>query len=641
MGETMDGGLPATLGVREGDVISGKYRVDKLLGQGGMGVVVLAHHLQLDERVALKLLLPEALGSAETIERFVREARAAVRIKNEHVGRVTDVGTLDNGAPYMVMEYLEGEDLARWLKNKGALPIEQAVEFVLHACVAVADAHALGIVHRDLKPANLFCVRRSDGQLCIKVLDFGISKLIDVAGGTPSLELTKTNTLVGSPLYMSPEQMQLSRSVDARTDIWALGVVLFELIAGRPPFQSDALPDLVIKIANEPPPPLRALRPDVPAELEKIIGQCLEKDAARRYANVADLAVALLPFAPERAKASVARISGIVSEAAHAAIPHDTVPSPLADTMAAADSAPTPPARKSATPTRSTMIGGGILVALAALGASFALLHGKDARRHEGPTPPPVPALPELPELPPPTAPSEDASALSDESNDAAPSPPSAADSSMASLAGGTFKMADRGDSVTVRPFSMDVTEVTVDAYAVCVKTGQCTTLHVHEWALNGKTNLDSRCNYGVPGHGNHPVNCVDFGQATAYCHFQQKRLPTEEEWEWAARGGSEGRIYPWGNTAPGSNLCWSGVSMRNETCPVGSNPKGDAPGGIHDLAGNVSEWTSSNYDRAGMVRVTRGGSFPYREASMVRAAMRHSHPLNERSERLGFRCVR
>src|SRR5580692_2454920 len=251
------------VGVRPGDVLAGKYRVERVLGAGGMGVVVAAHHIQLDEKVALKFLLPEALGDAEAVGRFAREARNACKIKSEHVARVTDVGMLPNGAPYMVMEYLEGGDLAAWIKQRGPLPIEQAVDFVLQACVAVADAHALGIVHRDLKPANLFCIRRSDGQFLIKVLDFGISKLTDLTGTGPGMGMTKTSALMGSPLYMSPEQMRSSRDVDAGTDIWALGVILFELMAGRPAFLAGSVTELAIKVANEAPPALRSFRPDM------------------------------------------------------------------------------------------------------------------------------------------------------------------------------------------------------------------------------------------------------------------------------------------------------------------------------------------------------------------------------------------
>jgi serine/threonine-protein kinase len=301
--------------VSPGDVLAGKYRVERVLGVGGMGVVVAAHHIQLDEKVALKFLLPHALESREAVGRFLQEARAAVKIKSEHVARVSDVGELESGAPYMVMEYLEGSDLASWLEQRGALPIDQAVEFVLQACVAVADAHALGIVHRDLKPANLFCVRRSDGQLTIKVLDFGISKMKSPDGGGVDAAVTRTSALMGTPLYMSPEQMRSSKDVDARTDIWALGAILYQLMAGSPPFLAESVTDLAIKVANEPPPSVRSFRPDAPPELEAVILKCLEKGRDQRYRNVGQLSVALLPFATKRAKGYVERIAGIIQSA--------------------------------------------------------------------------------------------------------------------------------------------------------------------------------------------------------------------------------------------------------------------------------------------------------------------------------------
>jgi serine/threonine-protein kinase len=305
--------IPAGTGIREGDVVAGKYRVERLLGAGGMGVVVAARHLQLDEKVALKFLLPEALANTEAVARFAREARAAVRIKNEHVARVLDVGTLPNGAPYLVMEYLEGIDLATWLRERGVLDHELAVRFVLQACVAVADAHALGIVHRDLKPANLFCVQRSDGRPSIKVLDFGISKMTDGSAHTTD-PVTRTSSLIGSPLYMSPEQMRSSKNVDARADIWALGMILFELVTGRAAFLADSVTELAIKIATEPAPGMRELRSDVPSELEAVVLKCLAKDPLDRPANVAELARALVPFAP-KATAAVERISGIIDMA--------------------------------------------------------------------------------------------------------------------------------------------------------------------------------------------------------------------------------------------------------------------------------------------------------------------------------------
>ncbi len=252
--------------------------------------------------------------SQEAVTRFAREARAAVKIQNEHVARVLDVGTLDNGAPYMVMEFLLGGDLANWLKTNGPLPIEQAVEFVLQACVAVADAHGHGIVHRDLKPANLFCVRRSDGQFIIKVIDFGISKLTHVAGASipPGATATKLGAVMGSPLYMSPEQVQSSKDVDHRTDVWALGIILYELLAGTVPFNGDAFGEIAVKIATRPPPRLATYRSDVPPALEAVIHRCLEKERANRYANVGDLALSLLPFAPTRGRALVDHTTGII-----------------------------------------------------------------------------------------------------------------------------------------------------------------------------------------------------------------------------------------------------------------------------------------------------------------------------------------
>jgi serine/threonine-protein kinase len=323
----MQGGSNSAAGVREGDILAGKYRVERVLGIGGMGVVVAAHHIQLDEKVALKFLLPEALGDSDAVARFAREARAAVKIKSEHVARVSDVGTLPNGAPYMVMEYLDGGDLAAWIRERGPLPIEQAVEFILQACEAIAEAHALGIVHRDLKPANLFCIRRADGRLSIKVLDFGISKMSQFGGSAPSA-MTQASSLMGSPLYMSPEQMRSAKNVNAQTDIWALGIILFELLTGKPPFLAESLPELVIHVGSEPPPPLRDTRPDIPAGLEGVIRRCLEKNREQRYPNVAELALALLPFAPKRGRASVERISGIIQAAGLSASALAPPPSP-------------------------------------------------------------------------------------------------------------------------------------------------------------------------------------------------------------------------------------------------------------------------------------------------------------------------
>jgi serine/threonine-protein kinase len=215
------------------------------------------------------------------------------------------------------MEYLDGGDLAAWLAERGPLPIDLAVDFVLHACEAIAEAHALGIVHRDLKPANLFCVKKPDGTLSVKVLDFGISKLM-IADALPQ-QLTTTGTFMGSPRYMSPEQMKLSKAVDGRTDIWSLGIILFELLAGVAPFDAEGVTDLAIKVATEAAASLRTYREDAPAALEAVVVRCLEKDRESRYQTIAEMALALEPFGTSRARASVLGIVGTLRQAAHSA----------------------------------------------------------------------------------------------------------------------------------------------------------------------------------------------------------------------------------------------------------------------------------------------------------------------------------
>jgi serine/threonine protein kinase len=316
----------AAAGVREGDILAGKYRVDRVLGVGGMGVVVAAHHVELDDRVAIKFLLPEALHNGEAVARFAREAQAAVKIKSEHVARVTDVGRLENGAPYIVMEYLEGLDLSAWIQQRGRLPIDHAVEFLLQACEAIAEAHALGIVHRDLKPANLFVIRRPDGGLSVKVLDFGIAKRMNAVG--PAAAITSTAAVMGSPLYMSPEQLNSSKDTDARTDVWALGVILYELLVAESPFLAETMPGVMMKITASEPPPLRARRPEVPAGLERVILTCLEKDRSKRFPTIGDLAHALVEFGTPRSRISVERIAGLMAASGIALSASGAMPPP-------------------------------------------------------------------------------------------------------------------------------------------------------------------------------------------------------------------------------------------------------------------------------------------------------------------------
>jgi serine/threonine-protein kinase len=286
--------------VSEGEILAGRYRVERVLGIGGMGVVVAAIHVQLGQRVAVKFLKPETCQHPAVGVRFLREARAAARIQSEHVARVIDFGTLESGAPYMVMEHLSGADLSQLAGQR--LPIEETVEYVLQACEGIADAHAMGVIHRDVKPANLFVTRRSDGSPLVKVLDFGISKATDEeAAQNTGVSMTVTGAVLGSPAYMSPEQVRSAKDIDGRVDVWALGSVLHELLAGKPVFHADTLSALLAMIAADPPARLRTLRPDVPIELEQIVLKCLCKDRDGRFADVGELAQALKPFGPARA----------------------------------------------------------------------------------------------------------------------------------------------------------------------------------------------------------------------------------------------------------------------------------------------------------------------------------------------------
>jgi eukaryotic-like serine/threonine-protein kinase len=298
----------ATSGIpRTGDWIAGKYQVEQVLGAGGMGVVVAARHAALRQQVAVKFLLPAATRFPDATARFLREAQAAAAIRSEHVARVLDVGTLESGAPYMVMELLTGTDLRRLLQQRGPLPVTEAVDFVLQAGEAIAEAHTLGIVHRDLKPANIFLTHRADGSPLVKVLDFGLSKTpAEEAAGDRSL--TATDVVAGSPEYMSPEQVRSLKNVDGRTDIWALGVALYELLTGQRPFTGPTAAAVCASVAADTPAPARALRRDIPEGLDRVLGACLEKDPNRRIATMGELAAALAPFAGARSAASIERV---------------------------------------------------------------------------------------------------------------------------------------------------------------------------------------------------------------------------------------------------------------------------------------------------------------------------------------------
>jgi serine/threonine-protein kinase len=296
--------------VKVGEVLAGKYKVEKVLGAGAMGVVVSARHLDLQQLVALKFMLPSALPDKAAGDRFLREAQAAGRLRGEHVARVMDFGRLEGGAPYIVMEFLEGENLEEVLHRDGPFPVALAAQYIAQACSGMDEAHAQGIVHRDLKPQNLFLTKRPDGTPLVKVLDFGISKL---QGDISSMTATQSTAVMGSPAYMSPEQARSAKKVDARGDIYSLGAILYQLVSGFLPFQAESVAGMLVAIVSEQPIPLKDVLPDVPPDFEALVLQCLDKDREKRPQTARELATALSVFSGQRSsltEADVERVTG-------------------------------------------------------------------------------------------------------------------------------------------------------------------------------------------------------------------------------------------------------------------------------------------------------------------------------------------
>ncbi len=276
-----------------------------------MGVVFKARHELLAQRFAIKVLHPDMLGSSEVVSRFLREAQACVTLRGEHAVRVFDVGTMPNGLPFMVMELLTGHDLRRELQERGPLPVEEAATWALQACQSLAEAHARGIVHRDIKPSNLFLSQQPDGRRIVKLIDFGISKVPSEANPDDT-ELTRNVGLLGSPQYMSPEQVRSASSVDHRSDIWSLGAVLYESLVGMPPFGGESVTAVAAMIVADEATPLERLRPELPAALSQAVTRCLVKEREKRLQTVAELAELLEPFAIEAPTPS-GRVSRILS----------------------------------------------------------------------------------------------------------------------------------------------------------------------------------------------------------------------------------------------------------------------------------------------------------------------------------------
>jgi len=587
--------VPIVKELAAGQVLGSRYEIRECIGSGGMGAIYSARRIHIGDTVAVKVLRPEVVQDALSRERFQREARAAAKLHHPNAVVVHDFGQDPDGTTYIVMELLEGRSLREVMSAEHAMTPQSAVGILKQACAGIEAAHRLGIIHRDIKPDNIILLDSHDGDPHVKILDFGIAKLLDRTNEAGDVDptLTQVGTVIGTPNYMSPEQCQ-GESLDARSDVYSLGVVLYEMLTGVQPFTAKNSTGIVIKHVTEKPRPLIALKPELPPAVERVVLKALEKKPEARQQSAIELAREFeaavkqqelsKPVAPVSFGPVETRLNTIVSPA------------------------PTPIAEKSKLPL------------FASLGAAAVMLVGGLAWwmffSSPAPSKPPGTVKGVQAQVPPP---------VTAEPQPIATTKMIQAPEGMLLVAGGEFKMGrDDGTDldqpshlVSVKPYYLDTTEVTNEAYKKFLDE----TKHAAPPNWKGGTYPE--------GQETFPVTDVTWEDANAYAKWAGKRLPTEEEWEFAARG-TEGRLYPWGETyRPGvANVNDdTGVAVTEiRTQPVGSFSDGKSPFGIFDLAGNAFEWTSSE------LKAYPGGKLPpetetYQNLKVIRGGSWRSDP--------------
>ncbi len=622
---------PVARELTSGQVLGSRYEIRDCIGSGGMGAIYAARRIHIGDTVAVKVLRPEVVHDTQSRERFQREARAAAKLHHPNAVVVHDFGQDPDGTTYIVMELLEGRSLRQVLSDEHSIEPARAVGIVKQACAGIEAAHRLGIIHRDIKPDNIILLDSHDGIPHVKILDFGIAKLLDRTDEERETDptLTQVGTVIGTPNYMSPEQCQ-GETLDARSDVYSLGVVMYEMLTGVQPFTAKNSTGIVIKHVTEKPRPLIALKPEVSAAVERVVLKALEKKPEARQQSAMDLA---REFAAAVEQPTPSKSFAPVSFG------------PVATRL---DTAVSSSVGKSATRSKMPL--------LVTLGATSAVLVGGFLWWMFFASPPPPKPTPTVKGVtaqmpPPPVEPEPSASA-------SVVSKPEG----MLLINGGKFDMGrDDGTDLdqpshpmTVKPFYIDATEVTNAAYKKFIDE----TKHAAPSIWKGGTFPE--------GHDNHPVTDVTWDDATAYAKWAGKRLPTEEEWEFAARG-TDGRIYPWGETyKPGvANLNddTGATSTDIKTQPVGSYSEGKSPFGLFDLTGNAFEWTSSplkaypggklpsESDTYQNLKVIRGGSWRS-EPKQASATYRRGWPATRKDwpeglaadkidyTAIGFRCA-
>ena len=640
-------------------VFADQFRVVRRLSEGGMGAVYVVEQIATGALRALKLMHPQLVADPKLRKRFEQEARVGSRIDSEHVVHVLSAGIdAQSGAPWLAMELLKGDDLAQYAERVGCLPAGEVRELFEQLCHALGAAHAAGIVHRDLKPENIFlaAAKRVGAPYIIKVLDFGIAKVASEAK-------TADTAAIGTPIWMAPEQSSRGQGVSPATDVWAPGLIAFRLLTGKPFWRGandDSSSMMLLREIVLDPIPLateRAAEFGCGGRLVKgfdaWFARCVVRDQAARFPDATSAFAALEPLLPsDGALSSGGGLAGAVARASNPRLDDShggldaTHPAPAAERVpseqlfAGSRTRSGPQAAiRSPTRTRWITLGAGSVVALA-LGIAW-LTSGSRAPAPSGPAQSAALA-PAVPAAIVQSAPSASTAPLA--ASFAEPVPVK-----MISVPGGAFSMgsSDGEDderpvhAETVEPFDIDMTEVTVGAYETCVGAHACVA-----------PQPGSECNWGVAGRADHPINCVTWQDADSYCHAVRKRLPTEREWEYAARGKA-GKKWPWGAAPPLAQLCWNGKGSdlgrgnRKGTCPVSAFPGDVSSFGVLDMGGNVMEWTASRYcpytesNCASDARVTRGCAWDELATPACGATYRDKRSEFERTVRLGFRCAR
>lgn len=619
-----------------GRTIEGRYRIDSLIGLGGMGSVYRVTRLLIGDEVAMKILHTERVADPHVGERFRREAQAAARLKHPNAVSIYDFGVTSDGLQYLVMELLEGLSLRQIIKRQGPLSPAVAAEITVQVCAALDEAHQRHIVHRDIKPDNII-INSTISGLRVKVLDFGIAKLRDDVAS----HLTQTGSVMGTPHYMSPEQC-LGEELDSRADIYSMGIVLYEMLCGRVPFNSPVSTAVVVQHVNQPPPSLRTINPGISAQVEAVVFHALEKQRDARPPTASALARELIAAVhstsvPAPGHATWPQMSGSFQQPTHSTeetVIRSAARTPSPNEMPATVHLRAAQASGSGPSVRSTVPSGALGVTrknqrlplmIGAAGFGVVLLVAAVALIAWGLR-----------------KPNDVAGPGKDDKSATNPTPPAG----MVYVAGNEFTMGnDAGDAserpehkVKVRPFFIDINEVTCEEYKKFV---QATNRQPPATWLNGVY---------PSGWERRPVTDINWDDASAYAAWAGKRLPTEEEWEIAARG-SDGRLYPWGTEWKDGSVN-AGPASPGHVVDVGTHPAGVSPFGALDMVGNAWEWTASDFvayaggrlpgQQTVLLKVIRGGCFLSRP-NQATATIRVGWPARggDEYDNTGFRCAK